>query len=101
MRQGFSGLSDIYNHGKPLCGGNDFIHRVRIGGIARDAQSLESPHGIEAVQALGKENEVRMQGGNLLKIGVNSATYLGLFLCIRGIVAVDRVADEPVLDSEG
>ena len=74
---------------------------MRIRRIARDAQSFESAHRIEPVEALGEKNQVRVEGGNLFEVGVDGAAYLRLFLRVGRIVAVNGVADKAVLDSEG
>ena len=74
---------------------------MRIGGIARNAKSLERAHRIESVKGLREKDQVRMERRNLFEVGVDGAAYLALFLRVGRIVAVDGIADKAVLDSKG
>ncbi len=57
-------------------------------------------NGLKAVQALGHENEVRMQGCNLFQAGIDRAANFGFFLGIGRIIAIVGVADQAVLEAE-
>src|SRR5438046_1563959 len=56
--------------------------------------------GLEAVQSFGRENEIRMQSHNLFQTWVDRAADLGLFPCVRGVIAVVGVSDEAILQTE-
>src|SRR5882724_6229792 len=57
-------------------------------------------NGLKAVQALGHENEVWMQSGDLFQARIDRATNFGFFLGIGRVVAIVGVADEAILEAE-
>src|SRR6267142_455646 len=57
-------------------------------------------NGLEAVQTLGHENEVRMQSGNLFQAGADRTADFGFFLGIGRVIAIVGVADEAILEAE-
>jgi len=50
----------------------------------RKYQDCQRMNGLKPVQALGHENEVRMQSGDLFQAGVDRATDFGFFLSVKG-----------------
>src|SRR6267142_5393863 len=57
-------------------------------------------NGLEAVQTLGHENEVRMQSGNLFQAGADRTADFGFLLGVRRVITVVGVADEAILEAE-
>src|SRR5438094_719858 len=76
------------------------IHGVRVGGVGRNSQAIQSVDGFKAVQTFGHEDEIRMESGNLLETWINGAADFRFFLGIGGIVAELRVADQAILQTE-
>ena len=88
------------NVGEFFGGGNNFGDRVGIRGIRRNTQIVEGMNGLKPVQALGHENEVRMQSGDLLEAGIDRAADFGFFLGIGRVITIVGVTDEAILEAE-
>ena len=73
---------------------------MRVGGVGRDSQVIQSVDGFKAVQTFSHEDEIGMESGNLLQAWIDCAADLGFFLGIGRVVAEFRVADETVLHAE-
>ncbi len=86
--------------GQPFRGSYYFIDVVRIGGVGRYSDGLQSLQGLEAVET-SYEDDIRMQGRNLLQTWVDGAANFGLFLRVRRIIAVVGVSHEMILQAEG
>src|SRR6266850_1528485 len=57
-------------------------------------------NGLKPVQALGHENEVRMQSGDLLEAGIDRAADFGFFLGIGRVITIVGVTDEASVVAE-
>ena len=97
----FAGFRDAEEIGEFLCGGENFVDVLGVGGVSGDAESVESTDGVEAIDFLGDEDEIRVQCGDFLQIRINGAADLPFLLRFGRIVAVVGIADEAVLDAEG
>src|SRR5438477_8844878 len=97
---GSAGVRNAQKIGELFRRSDDVIHGVRVGGVGRDSQVIQSMDGLKAVQTFSHEDEIRMEGGNLFETGVDGATDLGFFLGIGRIVAKFRIADQAVLQTE-
>jgi hypothetical protein len=80
---------------------DDFLNGVGIGGVRRDAEVSESVNRFEAVQTLGNENEIGAERNNLFKAGIDGAANFGFLLRIRRVIAVIRIANQPILQAQG
>src|SRR6266403_4504241 len=96
----FSRFRRTQNVGEFLGGGNNFGDRVGVRGIRRNTQIVEGMNGLKPVQALGHENEVRMQSGDLLEAGIDRAADFGFFLGIGRVITIVGVTDEAILEAE-
>src|SRR6266404_381468 len=96
----FSCFRRTENFGEFFGRGNNFGDRVGVRSIRRNTEIVEGMNGLKAVQALGHENEVRMQSGNLFQAGADRTADFGLLLGVRRVITVIGVADEAVLEAE-
>ena len=98
--EGLSRRGDVQDVGKFLRGGNNLIDGASIGGIGGNTESVEGANGFQQVAFLGKKNEVRVQRGDFLEIGIDDAADFRFLLRIRRVVTIIRVADETIFDAE-
>src|SRR6267143_2372374 len=96
----FSRLRKTQNFGEFLGRGNNLGDSVGVRGIRGNTEIVEGMNGIKAVQALGHENEVRMQSGNLFQTGIDRAANFGFLLGIGRVIAIVGVADQAVLEAQ-
>ena len=82
-------------------GGDDFVDGVRIHVVTGDAESVECPDGVQAIEAVRDQDQIRVQRGNLLEIGIDAAANFGLFLRVGRIVAKIGIAHQAILQAEG
>jgi len=95
----FPRFRDAEEIGEFLRGGENFVDVASVGGVGGDAESVESADGVQAVDLLGDENEIRVEGGDFLDIRIDGASDFRLLLGVGRIVAIVGIADEAVLDA--
>src|SRR5712692_12071352 len=79
---------------------DDGVHGMRICGVGRDADICKGLNGFVAIQILGDQHEVGMQGGDGFEAGIDGAADFRLLLRFGGEIAVVGVADEKFLQAE-
>src|SRR5437660_99171 len=97
---GSAGVRNAQKIGELFRRSYDVIHGVRVGGVGRNSQVIQSVDGFKAVQTFRNEDEIRMEGGNLLDTWINGATDFRFFLGVGRIVAEFCVANKTILQPE-
>lgn len=86
--------------GKAFGGGDDVFHGMRIGAIGRNTKVVESVDGFEEIQTFGDEDEIGAQSGDLFETRIDGAADFRLFLCVGRIVAIVRISNEAILQTQ-
>ena len=99
--QGLASFGHAKKVGEFLGGGKNVVNVAGMSGVSGDAEGVESADGLQAIDFLGNENEVRMERRNLLEIWIDDAADFLFLLRVGRKVAVVGVPDEAILDAEG
>jgi len=99
--EGLTSFGDAEEVGEFLRAGENVFNVAGMCGVSGDAEGVESPDGLKAIDFLGNENEIRVERGNLFEVGIDNAADFPFLLRVGRIVAEVGNADKAVLNAEG
>jgi len=76
---------------------SDFIYRMWVSGVRRDAQVIQAVDRLQAVQAFCYDDKIRMKNGNLFQARIDRVADFSFFLRIRRKIAVGGVSNQMIL----